>query len=613
MIMLNRHNFMFKDRNPGELKATLSLALAAITLIVYLQVSWHEYLLYDDPSFVFQNPHVSSGLTFANVKWAFTTLNGGTSYYHPLTWLSHQLDCQLFGLRAGAHHLTNLWLHIANTLLLFIALDRLTGKIWRSAFVAALFAFHPLHIETVAWISERKTLLCTFFWFLSLIAYQGYVRRPTLVSYLQVIVCCAAALFSKPIAVTLPLALLLLDVWPLGRIRLPHTFPWMHSPTEASTVGCGKPAGKIAVFADKLPLIALAAVVSWLTILAQRDLGAMVSLKDSPFGPRLENAAVAYLIYIRKTFWPSDLAVVYSVHLDWRPWQVLGSALFLLLITVAFARMLLSRPWLLIGWLWYLGTLFPAIGLVQVGGAELADRYTYISLVGIFVLLVWSVAEWYESCSRSRSLLIPGVASAFVLCAASTAMQLPHWKNSVRLFSHASKVMQNNYLAEYELALAYNAHDNWAEAKSHLERSIEIRPASYLAQMSLGEVLFEIGDIPGALQRFEISLKIKPNNAETHAAMANLFENSSDPKLKDPKRAVEHALKACEFSRYHRRDFLVLLSGTYVINRQPAEAAAAAQRAMDLSISPGEIEDTQSLLRTIRKLNGPVQNGHSAL
>jgi hypothetical protein len=365
--------------------------LAGLTALVYWRVSGNEFINYDDALFVFQNPHVYTGLTPANVKWAFTTLNGDATSYQPLTWLTHQLDCELFGLQAGAHHVTNLWFHIANTLLLFKILRELTGNALRAAMVAALFALHPLHVETVAWIAERKSLVCALFCFLTILAYVRYVRQAGLGKYLLFLALFAAALLCKPIAVSLPITLLLLDFWPLHR--------WLGVPASAGPEArktsdepqAARPLGFLLL--EKLPLFLLSGLACLVTLAAQADLGATKSLEDVPMNVRLSNSVVACALYLRKLVWPADLAPIYPLRHDWPAWQVGGCAVLLLSIslwTVLHAR---KRPWLLVGWGWYLVTLFPTLGLVQVGSQGLADRYTYLPLIGIFLLVVWEVSE----------------------------------------------------------------------------------------------------------------------------------------------------------------------------------------------------------------------------
>lgn len=585
--------------NPRAFRGTLCLAIVLATLAAYWQVSGFEFLYYDDPSFVFRNPHVYTGLSLANLKWAFTTLNGDTSYWHPLTWLSLQLDCQLFGERAGAHHLTNLWLHICNTCLLFSLLETATASTTKSALVAALFALHPLHTETVAWVSERKSLLCAFFWFLTTIVYIRYSRKPRAATYAAVLLLFAATSMAKPMAVTLPFTLVLLDFWPLRRFEIPalphgRRTTWRTGITAGSTVRAGA-----RLLIEKLPLVAMAAGVSWLTVKAQQDLGAMAT--GTTLSLRVQNALVAYFLYLRKMVWPSDLAVIYPLHFDWHWWQVAGAAAFLLFATMFAARVARRYPYMLVGWLWFLGTLVPMIGLIQVGSAEMADRYSYVSLIGVFILLTWGISDAFRRFPLARRVLPATALLSLVSCLASTVSYLPSWKNSVRLFLHATEVTERNYLAHYQLAVAYQHEGNRAAAKYHLCASIDIQPALYLSHMSLGEVLFESGDSARASEEYAISLRLKPDNVETHAALANLLENAAESKFRDPEKAVAHAKRACELTHYKRREFLILLSGAYVINHQYREAAEIAHQALNRSVSPDDVEHAVELLQVIAK------------
>ena len=367
------------------------LVLALTTTAVFYQVCTYDFVNYDDFMYVYKNPNIQAGITLKAIKWALTV--GYASNWHPLTWLSHMLDWQLFGPKAGGHHLTNLIFHIANTLLLFIVLKQMTHRLWPSAFVAALFALHPLHVESVAWVAERKDVLSTFFWMLTMWAYVRFVGRPKIASYLLVVVFLALGLMSKPMLVTLPFVLLLLDYWPLSRLSQKH----------------GKAGTKCSLsylLIEKIPLFAIVLASCIVTFIVQEKGGAMPTTKNYDFFIRLANASISYLQYIIKMIWPARLAMFYP-----HPGQNVSilyaviSAALLLAVTILILRFAANRRYLVTGWFWYLGTLVPVIGLVQVGDQAFADRYSYVTLTGLFIIIAWGLPNCSENgrIERSRS------------------------------------------------------------------------------------------------------------------------------------------------------------------------------------------------------------------
>ena len=361
----------------------ICLTLALATLISYSQVLNHDFIDFDDDMYVTRNENVQKGLTWQNIKWAFTTNQAYN--WHPLTWLSHMLDCQLFGLKPAGHHFTSVLFHIANTLLLFLVFKSMTGNLWRSAFVAALFALHPLHVESVAWIAERKDVLSTLFWLLTMAAYVRYVRKPGPKWYLLTILAFAMGLMAKPMLVTLPFILLLLDYWPLARFQFGQNI----KDTEWKIL--------YRLFVEKIPLFIITIITSVITFIVPKGSGAVPGLKELSLMPRLTNALISYVKYIEKMFWPSRLAVFYPRAVDAIPtWQILAALLLLLIISGLAVWLARSRKYLLVGWLWYLGILVPVIGLVQVGDQAMADRYTYVSLIGLFIIVVWGLNDLLE-------------------------------------------------------------------------------------------------------------------------------------------------------------------------------------------------------------------------
>jgi hypothetical protein len=419
--------------SPGSGHLRLSLCLAAVTLALYLPVFSHSFIDYDDTDYVLDNPHVTSGLSLANVAWAFRT--GHSANWHPLTWASHMLDCQLFGVRPGPQHLVNAALHAGNSVLLYLALAFMTGQPWRSFFVAALFAWHPLHVESVAWIAERKDVLSTAFEFLTLLAYNSYVRRRGLLRYLLVALSFAFGLTAKPMLVTLPCVLLLLDYWPLNRM------------------GSARQFGRLLL--EKLPLFGLSAAACAITMLAQRASGAFVSVNSLPLLSRVENAILSYFRYLGKTFWPKGLMLPYMFDLDANIAVVVIAGLGLVALTVGAVWLGRRFPNVPVGWFWYVGTLVPVIGLLQVGIQSMADRYTYVPSVGVFILIAWGSGDALKRIGTPPKLTASLAAAALAACLVLTTLQLRFWQNSETLFFHSILVEPYNLGAMDCLAWTY--------------------------------------------------------------------------------------------------------------------------------------------------------------
>jgi len=474
----------------------LAGVLALVAVLPYFGVWQFDYVTFDDPRYVYENHDVLAGLTIESVRWAFTT--GHASNWHPLTWISHLLDVSWFGANAGPHHAVNVAFHAANTLLLFLFLLRATGHTGRAAWVAALFAAHPLHVESVAWISERKDLLSTFFLFLALNAYRRYVDNPSWHRYLYVAVAMALGLMSKPMLVTLPFLLLLLDIWPLNRL-----------PTDPFDP---KRAGRLLL--EKLPLLALAATSSVITVLVQRAGGAVASLETAPMGLRVANALVSYVEYLYRMLFPANLAVLYPYPNSIAWWQWTLAILLLVAASIATVRLLKSRPFLAVGWFWYLGMLVPVIGLVQVGTQALADRYTYVPLVGIFIMLSWG---GYDLLGRSRSGALSLRATAVLLVMASmtaTAIQSRYWRDGETLWKRALDVTYENYRAESAYGALLSEAGKYPEALQHFQAAIRIEPSFDEAYNRAGQALAEMGKNEQALEHYDRALSIRPDNVE---------------------------------------------------------------------------------------------------
>ena len=527
-------------------KAAVCVALAVLTLATYWPLRLNGFVNYDEPSYVTEDSHVQDGLTWTGVAWAFRTT--AAANWHPLTWLSHMLDCQLYGLRPWGHHLTNLLFHIANTLLLFLVLQRMTGAQWRSAWVAALFALHPLHVESVAWVAERKDVLSTFFGLLTIGAYARYaqskarnpkseVRRPKASKlqssrfgvqgsrfaalhhpssfyYCLTLLFFALGLMSKPMLVTLPCLLLLLDYWPLDRLELNTR----HA-TRDTLLG---------LLPEKVPLMALSVASCVVTYLAQRHTGAVASTELVPVGSRLLNAVLAYCTYIGKALWPVHLAVFYP----YRQTQSFGwaalAAVFLIIVTAGAWLWRGKWPHLLVGWLWFLGTLVPVIGLVQVGSQSMADRYTYIPLIGLLVALAWSIPGPSSQWRSARPVLAVAGALTVLLCLSLTRAQVRYWRDSESLFRHAVSVTAGNFVAHGKLGEALAARGALPEAKAEFAAALGINPAYFPAMYNLASLLRTNGEAGQALSLFRQALELRPHDAAAHYNLAIAYRDNKD-------------------------------------------------------------------------------------
>jgi len=459
----------------------IGLFLAAACLIAYWPAFSNGFVNYDDPEYVTDNPPVRAGLTWEGISWAFA--HSHSSNWHPLTWISHMLDVEIYGLNPMGHHLSSVVLHILNTLLLFLVLGRMTGCRWRSAFVAALFAVHPLHVESVAWIAERKDVLSTLFWMLVMLAYAS--GRPILVILLY-----ALGLMAKPMLVTLPLILLLMDWWPLERV---------------------KRQGWKRLFLEKTPLLAMAAASSAVTIVVQQRSGAVGALDAIPFGLRASNALVSYVGYIGKMLWPRKLAVFYPHPENTLPsWHVALAVLVLLIISVLVLSSARRRPYLAFGWLWYLITLIPVIGLVQVGKQAMADRYTYIPLIGLFIAITWGLSE-VSAGWRVRMVRTAAACAGCVVLIVLTRIQTAFWYDSAELFRHALSVTSNNDVAHSNLGIALREEGDIEEAARQFRLALEIDPRQVEARTNLGLALAELGRTDEAITEYEKALNLDPD------------------------------------------------------------------------------------------------------
>ncbi|MHC4259742.1 MAG: tetratricopeptide repeat protein [Planctomycetota bacterium] len=516
------------------------LTLALTTFAVYWQVRNCDFVGYDDMDYVTENDNVQAGLTRRSITWAFTTSRAGN--WHPLTWLSHMLDCQLFGLNSCWHHISNLLLHMANTLLLFAVFERMTQKRWQSVFIAAAFALHPLHVESVAWISERKDVLSGFFWMLTLTAYVHYVARPSSGRYLLTLLAFAVGLMAKPMLVTLPFTLLLLDYWPLNRFRFGHIVQDRDQRRRSSFGALAKSKPARSLLVEKIPFFALSAASSVVTFIVQRGAGAVMPVDKLPLIFRMANAFVSYLTYVKKMMWPAGLAVFYPhLRMDLPIWQVAAAAMLVVGITVVAAVQARRRPWLVVGWVWYLGTLVPVIGLVQVGAQAMADRYTYIPIIGLFIIVAWSLPELLKR-FRYKNVAL-GIAAAFVLSAMAirTWQQVRHWQNSCTLFSHAIAVTKDNYVAHHGLGSAFYKQGEYSDAISHYEHTLRIKPNHKNAPGDIGLALLQLGEHDQAASYFRQALNRKGQLHKWHVGLGIIFQKQGQFD-----KAVQHFYQALQ-------------------------------------------------------------------
>jgi tetratricopeptide (TPR) repeat protein len=483
----------------------ISLLLTLATAAAFWQLPGHDFITIDDNVYVTNNAYVDAGLNAKSIRWAFTTVKA--EFWHPLTWLSLMADSQLFGVSPGGYHLTNLLLHIINTLLLFFFLGKATGKPWQSGFAAALFALHPLHVESVAWIAQRKDVLSTSFWLLTQWRYAHFVEKPSRSRYGWVLIFFILGLMSKPMLITLPFTLLLLDYWPFCRFQyegslrsfLRALWPYIY---------------------EKLPFFGMAAVAAIATYMAQKYGGGLDSLNPYPLSDRIANALISYGVYIWKMIWPQNLAFFYPFPSKLPIWQLIAATIILGVITALALKSLKDRPYVIVGWLWYLGTLAPVIGLIKIGDFSMADRYTYVPLIGLFIILAWGLPDllrkWrHKTVALSLSAIF--VTGAF---AALTWSQTRYWSNSSTLYTHALRVTRDNFLAHYALGNILAAEGKMNEAIAHFAEAVRSRSDKATLRNMLGRALASQGKFDEALPHLTTALQIKPDFAEAHYNIA---------------------------------------------------------------------------------------------
>lgn len=538
----------------------LCVALGAFICLVFGRAFHYPFINFDDQGYVYGNPEIAAGVTLSGFQWTLTHAHMGN--WHPLTSISHMLDCQFHGLDAGGHHVTNILLHTGAAVLLFLALLKMTGALWRCAFVAAVFAIHPLRVESVAWIAERKDVLSGLFFMLTLLAYAGYARRPSITRYLMVLLALCLGLLSKPMLVSVPLVLLLLDYWPLGRI--------VDSATLRRLAG------------EKIPLLAVSAASIAATLVAQKT--ALGSMEDLPLSWRLQNAVVSYAIYLRQTLWPESLAVFYP-HTDGRLalWKLIITAAFLILLTALAWLFRKRHPYLLTGWMWFGIMLVPVIGIVQVGQQGHADRYTYLPQIGLLLASTWLVSELALSLRYSRQILAVGAAGVITALAWSAWSQLSFWRDSESLWTRALAVTSNNDFAHANLADLLLRSGRVDEAMAHCQEALRIRPRNADAENNLGLALWQSKQPAMAVSHFERSLALNPHHFNAEGNLAWALATAPDASLRNGDRAIELVRDVIGQAEHENPMVLRTLGAAYAEAGQFSKAIETAEQALQLA------------------------------
>lgn len=590
-----RTDHLAQARQPALLQVLVASALAAITLTAYWQVNTFEFTHFDDQVYVARNTNVLAGLTWRGIAWAFEPFH--TTNWHPLTWISLMFDAQFAGRHAGFYHVHNVALHIAATLLLFALLSRMTGFLWRSAFVAALFAIHPAHVESVAWIAERKDVLSTVFWMLTTWIYVVYCARPTRTRYAAMLAAFALGLLAKPMLVTLPLTLLMLDFWPLRR----------HIAARALVI-------------EKTPLVALSIGSYIITVLSQRAGGSVAGLSTMSLAERIGNAAVSYAAYIGKLFWPANLVFFYPMpHSGQSASIIAASAVVLVLISIAAVKLRRQQPYLLAGWLWYVVTLLPVIGIVQVGSQAMADRYTYIPFIGLFVAIAWAVPEMVPT-RFHRPFAIPALILIAVLGVVTTR-QVGYWRSSFTLTEHALAVASPNHVAHFVAGEAHAAAGRFDRAIYHYNRALLIKPADDRTHDGLAQALLQMSDVAGAVEHARQAVNLEPKSPVNRANLGKALLAAGE--LEQASDEFEEALRLQPDLSVARNNLAYVLIQLGRID----DAQAEVRRVLDSNPNDADAHNNQGMIdlnhsdsasaeehfRTAIRLDGTLAEAHNNL
>jgi protein O-mannosyl-transferase len=562
---------------------TIGILVIIVTFLLFGRTLTYPFINFDDPAYILERPEITRGITLSGIGWSLTHVHGGN--WHPLTSISHMIDYHWFDGHAGAHHLVNVLLHTLAASMLFLVLRSMTGALWRSAFVAVLFAIHPLRVESVAWIAERKDVLSGFFFMLTLGAYARYVRAPSVWRYSLILISLLLGLMAKPMLVTLPFLLLLLDYWPLRRFE-----------------GTKRDSPYVLVL-EKLPLLMLAAGSAIATMLAQRD--ALSTVEHVPLGWRISNALVSYFSYIGKMFWPSNLALFYPFPQSPFPsWQVLLALVLLLLVSGLAIFWRNTRPYFFTGWFWYLGMLVPVIGIIQVGMQSRADRYTYLPEIGLAVAVVWGVAELTARWRHQKLILATSATVISVVLGTCTWWQLGYWRDSETLWNHAIAVTSNNDAAHAYLADLLLRENRVEESLSQAEEALRIQPDNRDAQNNLSLALFREGRLGEAVEHWKRSLELKPDSLNAQCNLAWVLATSPDPALRDGVRATQLTESVLSHAGRDNPSVLRTAGAAYAETGQFDKAIALAEEALKITRAQGNkplTEDLQHNIENYRK------------
>lgn len=546
-------------------------------LIVYNQVGNFDFTIIDDNVYVYENNHVISGFSKENIKWAFS-FSSDKTYWHPLSWFSHMFDCQLFGLDAGKHHIVNVCFHILNSILLFVVMKMMTGARWRSAFVALLFALHPLAVDSVAWIAERKNLLSSFFWMLTMISYVHYTRSPKFTRYLFTLTIFVLGLLAKPMLVTLPCVFFLLDYWPLRRVDLKSALPTGEYPQVTFS----------RLIYEKIPFLVFSLSIIGVSMFSLEKHNAVISNDSVSMVLRLSNALVSYVIYLKKMLLPLNLAIFYPFPKTLPVWQITGATLLLLFITLVAIRLLKRMPYIAVGWFWFLGTLVPVIGLVQGGlWPALADRWAYIPLVGIYLAFTWGMVELCKNLKLNKFFLILPASILLIIFAIVSRNQLNYWKDDVSLFKHTQNVTSSNETNNYFIGLAYSKQEKYDLAIDHFTEVLRLKPGYWDCHIAIGFALTKIGNQSQAYNHFAEALRLKPDSFDAHYNIAVVFFEKGDIE-----NAVKHYLAGLRLKPYSEKA-LVNLGNIYLANGKTTKARDCFNKA--LKIKPSSVNSHYNL------------------
>ena len=613
---------MIVYKNCPRLKFGVCLFLVVIILAAYWQLPCHDFLDFDDNEYITQNFHLYDGFTHESIAWAFSITD--ITYWHPITWLSHMLDFQLFGLNPGMHHLTNLFLHVANALLLFIILNSTTGSLWKSAFVAAIFALHPMNVESVSWASERKNVLSTFFWMLTILTYVRYAERSSSYRYLLILFVFALGLMSKPMLVTLPFVLLLLDYWPLCRFKLAQCDDDIQVARQSDNFRFQK----FSVFylaLEKIPLLLLSAFTIYLSSLSVQRLGIVISTETVPMNLRIANALISYLSYIKKMIWPLDLIIYYPYPESLPIWQTAGAGLLLISASVLVFWVGNTRPYFIVGWLWYLGTLVPVIGLMQAGlWPAIADRFAYVPLIGLFIIITWAVPECLARWQYRKAGLVAIAAALLSTLMTITWIQVGYWSSGIKLFEHVLDVTPDNFVAYQKLGEILADQSKPAEALKYYSEVLRLNPNHVKAHNNIGNILASQGNDKDAIYHYNEVLRINSDYAGAYYNLGKIFANqgktenailhfqkalqkdpdmtqalynlswigatSEDDKFRNSIEAIKPAEKLCKLQNYSQPLSLDALAAAYAEAGRFKEAVLTAQKGLELALKVGPKE-----------------------